>query len=176
MKNEPKSELKYERTFDRDTKRQKINGLRIVLHCHHYSTLYTQLALDADETELLKECARDCFREVLDSYFDDHPEVDNISEKIEIGCQYSLLMGLGEMVVNFVGPDSGEVELLSSHLDNGWKKKWGEHDEPVNYITAGFIEAMFESVLDEDPGTFEAVETDSIVMGDETSKFKITRC
>lgn len=170
-----KNEVKYNHYFDRDTKRHSINGVQSVLHCHHYATLYAQLALDAGETDLLKDCARESFRDMLDSYFSDNPEIDTVQAKIEIACQYYALLGLGNMVVHFLGTESGEVELLSSHTDSGWIKKWGEYDKPVNYISGGYIEAMCELVLNLAPKSFNATETQSIVMGSETSKFKVTR-
>ena len=170
-----KNQVNYDHAFDRNTKRHTINGVQSVLHCHHYTSLYTQLALDAGETELLKECARESFREVLGSYFTNNPSVESLQAKVDIGCQYYALLGLGKMVVNFLGSESGEVELLASHTDSGWMKKWGKYDRPVNYISAGYIEAMFEAVLGLGPRSFEAVESRSIVKGAETSKFKVTR-
>lgn len=167
--------IKYRHSFDPATKRHQINGVESVLHCHHYSALYTQLAIDAEETKLLKECARDAMRNVLDGYYADNPDIASIQGKIEIACQYYGLVGLGKMVVDFCGEYSGQVTVLASHTDDGWMKKWGQYDRPVNYITAGFIEAMFESVLDKPAGSFTAVEVQSIVMGAETSVFKVSR-
>jgi hypothetical protein len=170
-----KNEVKYDHYFDQKTKRHQINNIQSVLHCHHYTSLYTQLAVDAGETELLKDCARESFRKVLDTYFSGNPDLDTIQKKVDIGCQYYALVGLGKMSVSFLGEDSGEVKILSSHTDDGWIKKWGKFDKPVNFISAGFIEALFESVLGFTSRSFNAVETQSIVMGAETSIFKITR-
>ncbi len=170
-----KNEVKYDHYFDQKRNRHYLNGVLSVLHCHHYTSLYTQLAVDAGETELLKETARDTFRDVLDGYFRENPEVDTLQAKLEIACQYYGLLGLGVMKVLFLGDDSGEVEVPSSHTDSGWIKKWGQYDKPVNYITAGYVEAMFESVLGVAPRSFMATETQSIVMGANTSKFKVVR-
>ena len=170
-----RNEVKYEHYFDQHAKRHYMNGIVSVLHCHHYTSLYTQLAIDADETKLLKDSSRDVFREVLDNYFAQNPQIDTLQAKLEIGCQYYALVGLGAMKVLFLGNDSGEVEILTSHTDSGWLKKWGQYDKPVNYITGGFIEALFESVLGSNSPTFEAIETQSIVMGAKTSKFKVVR-
>jgi len=170
-----KNIVKYDHFFDQKTKRHQINGIQSVLHCHHYTSLYTQLALDAGEEILLKDCSREALREVLDKYFADNHNIVTTQDKIEIACQYYSLVGLGSMKVVFLGDYSGKVEVLSSHTDDGWMKKWGEYDKPVNYITAGFIEAMFESVLDKPAGSFNAIETQSIVMGADISIFKITR-
>lgn len=170
-----KNTVKYDHFFDQNTKRHRINGVQSVLHCHHYTALYTQLALDAGETDLLKDCMREVIRKVLDKYFADNPEIDSIQEKINIACQYYALVGLGSVKVHFIGRYSGKVELLSSHTDDGWIKKWGKFDKPVNYITAGFIEAMFESVLNMPAKAFNAIEIQSIVMGADTSIFNISR-
>lgn len=170
-----KNEVKYEHTFDPATKRHHINGHQSVFHCHHYTALYSQLAVDAGETELLKECARESFRTVLDTYFEENPEISTIHEMVEIACQYYALVGLGKMTVTFLGENSGEVMLQSSHTDTGWIKKWGKYDKPVNYITAGYIEALFESVLSLPARSFHANEMQSIVMGEDTSVFKVTR-
>ena len=175
MANIIKNTIRYDHYFDRTTKRHQINGIQIVLHCHHYTTLYTQLALDANETELLRESARESIREALEKYFADNPGICGIQKKIEIACQYYALIGLGTMSVRFLGDLCGEVELLSSHIDSGWLKKWGKYDRPVNYITAGFIEAMCECVLELPARSFRVVETRSIVMGSESSTFRIER-
>ena len=169
-----KNTIKYDHFFDQNTKRHQINGIQSVLHCHHYTSLYSQLAIDANETELLKECARESLRTVLDNYFENNL-IDTVQERIEIGCQYYALVGMGNMKVDFLGEYSGKVEVLSSHTDDGWMKKWGQYDKPVNYITAGFIEALCESVLDLPAKTFVATETQSIVMGAKTSIFNIVR-
>jgi hypothetical protein len=169
-----KNELKIKHDFDPQTKRHYNNGILSVLHCHHYSTLYTQLALDANETELLKESAWESFREMLIGYFEDN-NVTSLINRADIACQYYAAIGLGKMQIININEHSGEVELLSSHNDEGWKKKWGKYDGPINYISAGYIEAMFEAILDQPQKSFLAKETQSIVMGSETSKFKVTR-
>ena len=125
--------------------------------------------------EHLKESARVAIREVLDNYFTENSQINTIHSKVEIGCQYYALLGLGTMKIDVLGEDSGKVEVPSSHTDSGWIKKWGKYDKPVNYITAGFIEALFESVLDTPAQVFLAVETQSIVMGADISKFKVSR-
>jgi predicted hydrocarbon binding protein len=169
-----KNDLLLEHVFDKKTKRHYLNGFLSVLHCHHYASLYTQLAIDAGESVLLKECSRETFSEVLASYFDNNV-IDSIEKRIGIACQYFSAMGLGKMEVSFLGDESGEVVVSASHIDSGWMKKWGEYDKPVNYIGAGYIEAMFESVLDAPQNTFNAEEVQSIVTGAETSIFKVTR-
>lgn len=169
-----KNVLVLDHIFDNQRKRHYLNGHLSVLHCHHYSSLYTQLALDSDETELLAQSSEESFYDLLVDYFDKY-NLTSIEERIESACQYYAAVGLGKMQVNYLGNDSGEVELLASHVDSGWIKKWGKYDAPVNYIGAGYITAMFSAVFDESKKTFKANEVQSIVMGAETSIFKVVR-
>ena len=164
--------LILDKKFDPKICRHYLNGQVSVLHCHHYSTLYTQLAVDAGETDLLADVAEDTFYNLLTSYYKSH-NIDNIEDRIDIAIQYYATVGLGKMQVNFLGDESGEVELLVSHLDKGWIKKWGNYDKPVNFITVGYIKGMFSAVFCKPTKTFKASEIKSIVMGDNSSIFKV---
>ena len=169
-----RNELILAPSFEPKTKRHYVNGWLSVVHCHHYSTLYSQLALDAKETGLLVETAEDTFYEIFTDYFAKHP-LPSLTEKIDIACQYFGALGLGKMRVNHLGDNSGEVELLTSHLDQGWLMKWGTHDTPVNYMSCGYIAALFSAVLGERTRIFSVQEIQSIVMGAKTSLFSIVR-
>lgn len=164
--------LILDKQFDPKTKRHFLNGEVVVLHCHHFSTLYTQLAIDSNETQLLADVAEETFYNMLVNYFEDY-EIESIDARIDIACQYYAAIGLGKMRVNALGDDTGEVELLSAHLDSGWIRKWGKYDKPINYIACGFISALFAAVLDQDIKTFKTMEVQSVVMGAETSLFKV---
>jgi hypothetical protein len=157
---------------DPRTKRHYLNGQLSVLHCHHYSTLYSQLAIDAGETELLVDVAEESFYKLINDYFTVN-KITDLEERIELGCQYYGAVGLGKMSVNFLGNDSGEVELEYSHLDSGWIRKWGRYDRPVNYIASGFINGMFSAILDKPIKTFRTNEIKSIVMGEKSSLFNV---
>jgi hypothetical protein len=160
--------------FDPVRNRHYLNGMVSVLHCHHYSTLYTQLALDAKETALLADVSEETFCRVLKKYYEDY-QVTELEQKIDLACQYYAAVGLGKMEMEFAGDFSGEVRLAESHLDQGWIKKWGVFDRPVNYITAGFIAGMFAACFDKDVGTYTATERESIAMGAEKSVFSVER-
>jgi hypothetical protein len=170
-----KTNIEYDHYFDKKSNRHYINGILSVLHCHHYTCLYTQLALDAGETALLKECARESFRELLEHYFSTHSTITTLEEKVSIASQYYSLLGLGKLEVEFIGKYSGAVQLPYSHTDSGWIKKWGVYVKAVNYISGGYIEALFEVCLAMPAGSFAAEETQSIVMGADRSIFKVRR-
>jgi len=167
-----KQEFLIERFFDARNKRHYLNGELSVLHCHHYAALYSQLALDAGETKLLSEVAEETFFNVMTEYFKKY-QVAKLEDRITIASQYYAAIGLGQLIVKSAGIDSGDVELPVSHLDAGWRRKWGNYDKPVNYITAGFICAMFSAVFDKPTNYYNAIETKRIVMGEKVSFFKI---
>ena len=62
-------ELQIDIRIDPRTLRHYYNDHLMVVHCHHYSTLYTQLAMDAGETRLLQDVSEDMFYSVLSDYF-----------------------------------------------------------------------------------------------------------
>src|ERR1700690_2424099 len=118
-----KTELILDHEFDPLHKRHYLNGQLTVLHCHHFTTLYTQLAIDSRRTALLAEVAEDCFVDVLKGYFKSH-SLGNIADRVSIACQYYAAVGLGKLAVTCLGADAGEVVLERSHIDEGWLKKW----------------------------------------------------
>ena len=158
--------------FDSSSKRHYLNGHLVVLHCHHFASLSTQLAMDAGETGELVDSSEETFYEILVDYF----KANNISTKearIDLACQYFAIVGLGTINVKSSTEDGGEVELPSSHVDSGWIKKWGKYEEPINFIGAGYLNALFSAAYDKPMHTFKASEKQSIVMGAETSIFNV---
>ncbi|MBN1346125.1 MAG: hypothetical protein JXQ73_25785 [Phycisphaerae bacterium] len=170
-----KTEIVLDHKFDPKACRHSLGGATYVLHCHHYATLYTQLADDCgmlDGKKLLAEVSGDVFGRELSRYYECHG-IEDIADRIAIAEQYYAVAGLGQMKVICAGPEGGEVELLHSHVDEGWIKKWGKRDKPVNFITCGYIAGVFAAVFDRDPRTYQVGETDSIVTGADRSKFQV---
>ena len=169
------TEIKLDHVFDGKECRHYTNGHVSVLHCHHYATLYSQLADDCgmlDGKKLLAEVAEDIFMEVLKSYYEDHGITD-LRERIAIGEQYFAASGLGMLEVICLGDESGAVEMTRSHVDQGWVKKWGTREKPVNFIGCGYIAGMFAAVLDKPARSFRVEELQSLVSGAECSKFNV---
>ncbi len=170
-------EVEINARYDAKTNRHYWNDKFIVLHCHHYTTLFTQLAMDAefmDGKRLIAECAEDSFHDMLGSYFAARPGL-SAADMLRLGCDYYSAIGMGRMEVACWGADSGEVVLHSSHIDQGWVKKWGTHDKPVNHITRGYVAALFSVVAGLPTRRFEVCETDSIVSGAGASRFTVVR-
>jgi len=170
-----KTELVLDKVFDTQSCRHLISGQTAVLHCHHFTALYTQLALDCsmlDAKSLLAECSEDAWHEFLSGYFKEH-SISRPADRISLAEQTFAAAGLGRLRVTCAGPESGEAVLDHSHVDSGWIKKWGQHEAPVNYIGAGFISGAFSAVFDRPVRTFTATETQSIVSGAPCSRFNV---
>jgi hypothetical protein len=170
-----KTTLLLDKDFDPARCRHYLNGELIVFHCHHYTSLYTQLAMDCefvDAKKLLADSMEDAIYPIMADYFEDN-EIEDITDRFAIAQDLYSAVGLGKMKVVCAGDFSGEVSLERSHVDEGWLKKWGKGEKPVNYITVGFIGAMFAAVFDGSPRSYDVTETKSLVCGDSESRFKV---
>jgi hypothetical protein len=166
-------ELKHE--FDAARCRHYLNDQLSVLHCHHYATLYTQLAMDAefiDAKIILAQSAEDTFFDMLSGYYQAHSGLTP-DEKLEVGCQYYAAIGLGQMKVLSAGETSGEIVLEHSHLDEGWIKKWDKYDQVVNFLTCGYVAALFATAYGKAARSYAVSEVEGIVTGAEKSRFVV---
>lgn len=166
--------LDVQHTFDDKTYRHYLNGINVVLHCHHYMSLTTKLALDFDEiggTRILFEAAEDSIRPILDDYIRNH-SISSHADRLNAGAEFYGLMGMGMMDISG-SPEGGTVILHKSHVDQGWLKKWGPHTVPVNHFTRGFIAAIFGAAFDKPVRSFKVTESASMVKGAATGSFLV---
>ncbi len=167
--------LKVDFAFDDKTYRHTMNGHETVLHCHHYMTLTTKLAEKWAEfggIDVLREVAEDSMRPLFDDYIQKH-QVASADERLEVGREYYSVMGMGRLEVTG-DENGGEVRLGHSHVDEGWIKKWGRHDQAVNHFTCGYAAAMFAAAFDKPPRSYEVAETSAIVKGDAESVLTVS--
>ncbi|MGD8564530.1 MAG: hypothetical protein PVG03_18460 [Desulfarculaceae bacterium] len=171
---EKKVQFEIDHQFDPNSCRHYLNGFCTVLHCHHYATLYTQLADDAKDFNgkaLFIQAAEDIFFDVLDKYYQEHG-VESINDKLSIAKEYWQIVGMGLIEFKAVGPFAVTAEMDYSHVDEGWLKKWGSRPEPVNFFTCGFVAAVAALTTGRQPRSFEVNEVKSLVAGDDKSVFK----
>jgi hypothetical protein len=172
-----KTVLTINHRFDPRSCRHEMSGAAYVLHCHHYTSLYCQLADDAemfDGKALLRKAAALAFYDELVRIFDEHC-ADALDDKAALAEQYWKFTGMGIVALEAVGPMGGAARMPRSHVDDGWIKKWGKRDEPVNFIGQGFLAAAFAAIYELPVASFAVEETESIVAGAEASRFKIVR-
>lgn len=162
--------------FDPKARRHYLNDALSVLHCHHYATLYTQLALDAEDLGGIKnlvETGADVFGGFLKDYYANQG-IASAVERIEIARQYWKSVGMGLIDISTSDEKSGKATMDYSHLDEGWLKKWGGIDRPINFFTQGFLAGVFAAVYDKSPDSYDVAEIKSLVKGDDISEFTIT--
>ncbi len=162
--------------FDPSVRRHYLNEALSVLHCHHYATLYTQLALDAEDLGGVKnliEAGADVFGGFLNDYYAKQG-ITSAADRIDIAQQYWKTVGMGLIDISSSDEKSGKATMEYSHLDEGWLKKWGGIDRPINFFTQGFLVGVFSAVYGKSPDSYEVSETKSLVKGDDISEFTIT--
>lgn len=161
-------------TFDDKTYRHFLNGQPVVMHSHHYLALVTQMVeglADIDGPQILADTVEDTMRAIFEDYFQKHGATST-QEKGNICTQYYSAFGLGKMAISG-NEHGGEVKLSRSHIDEGWIKKWGEHEKPVNHFTRGYVAGMFAAIFDRPPRSFSVTEAVGMVTGEDQSVFVV---
>ncbi len=169
-------EFKVKQEFDPERMRHYINGELSVMHCHHYATLFSQLADDAKllkGAKLLADSVEESTLPVLEKYYKEN-NITSLEDKASIAEQYFGFIGLGKVEIK-ADDDGGTAEMNHAHVDEGWVKKWGKRDAPVNFIGQGFLAGAFSAITGNKAGDFKVEETQSIVSGASSSKFNITK-
>lgn len=168
------AEFKADQVFDSNKMRHFLNKEGIVFHCHHYATLFSQLADDAKLIKgplLMVQTTEETFFPILSKYYKEN-SIDSKEDRISIAEQYYGFIGLGEVKINI---DDGTAQMPHAHVDEGWVKKWSKRDTPVNYIGQGYLAAAFAAITDNPIGSFQVDETESIVSGAASSQFTINK-
>jgi hypothetical protein len=168
--------LQVKFTFDENNYRHAVNGHESVLHCHHYMCLTTKVAHQFAKiggAKILRESAEDSIRPMLDSYIAEH-HVKSPEDRLAIGAEYYAVFGMGLMEING-DAESGEVRLLHSHIDEGWIKKFGKSDRPINDFTRGFVAAVFAAAFDKPARSYEVRETASIATGEKVGVLMVRK-
>ena len=126
-----KVEWEIDHRFDPKTTRHYNNDAVTVLHCHHYITLYCQLADDAEMVDgkgLMRQAAELSFIKVLKDYFKKY-QVTKLVERVALAEEYWKVCGMGLLHFEHVGKLSATAEMSHSHVDEGWVKKWGKRGQ-----------------------------------------------
>jgi len=108
---------------------------------------------------------------VLDNYFQQKC-VDTVNEKVALAEQYWQVVGMGLISFTAIGKYAATAVMEYSHLDEGWLKKWGGRDKPVNFFTCGYVAAVAALLNNKSPRSFTVKEIKSLVAGDDVSEFK----
>jgi hypothetical protein len=168
-------DLQLDHRFDRTSKKHYVNDWNTVLHCHHYSSLFTELAIctsGMDGTKKLVQAGEKVFAAWLSQYYSNR-KVSAIRDRIDIAEQYWKSMGMGLIEIVSSTETVGSATMEYSHLDAGWLSKFGAFNSPVNFFTQGFLAGAFSAIYDKPLGSYVVDESKSLVKGDAVSQFDI---
>jgi hypothetical protein len=161
--------------FDPASKKHYLNEWNTVLHCHHYASLFTELAMCTagfGGIEKLVQTGEKVFGAWLKDYYSKQL-VQDVNTRREIAEEYWRTMGMGLIRILTSGSSKGTATMEYSHIDEGWIKKFGGYQKPVNFFTCGFLAGAFEAMYDKPFGSYTVEETASLVKGDAVSRFEI---
>jgi predicted hydrocarbon binding protein len=170
-------EYKPEERFDAVRLRHYLNNDYTVMHCHHYLDLFAQLADDAklfNGDKIMADTAEETFYGIFANYFTSH-DIEFKQDRITIIEQYFSFVGLGLLKIVVNEDDTGSAEMSHSHVDEGWVKKWTFKESPINFLGWGLLAAAFSAINNNPTGTYKVTEINSIVSGNEMSKFIIEK-
>lgn len=168
-------ELEFEQRFDIDNMLQYVNNEPSVMHCHHYTTLFIDLAFKTQKLkgkELLTESMEEAFFLVLKKYYITH-FITSIEDKIKIAEQYYSSVGMGQIVISAYQESGGEAILTRSHVEEGWLKKFGKSVEFVDLITPGYLSGLFSLAYNKQLRFYSIRQTSSIAKGESSTRFVI---
>jgi hypothetical protein len=166
--------LKLDFNLDNQTFRHYLNGHAVVMHSHHYLALITKLVEDMTDfggPQILKDSVEESMRTIFDDYIKNN-NLTSPQDKCNVGREYFSVFGLGKMIVTG-NENGGEVRLVRSHIDEGWVKKWGKNNKPINYFSCGYIAAMFGAAFDKPLNSYSVTENSSIAVGDSENLFNV---
>ena len=167
-------ETMFEQRFDPRRKFQYVNDEPSVLHCHHYITMCSQLAMEKENLEgprLIMEAMEETFYLVLKKYFIRYG-ITRQQDMIKTAEEYFSLTGMGILSIQ-PGKDTGSAEMKRSHIDEGWIRKWGTSEKGVNFAGCGYIAAVFALVNEVPLRSYDVREVQSIASGADSSKFTV---
>jgi hypothetical protein len=81
--------------------------------------------------------------------------------------------GMGLLCIERIGQTSAAARMDHSHVDEGWLKKWGARQKPVNFIGQGYLKAAVAAINGLSPDRYVVEETASLVAGAPASRFNI---
>lgn len=167
-------ETVFEQRFDPRRRFQYVNDEPSVLHCHHYITIFTRLAIEMAKIngpKLLMDAMEETFYLVLRKYYIRHNVTDE-NAKVGVAQDYFSLTGMGMLKIH-PGREKGLAEMSRSHVDEGWLKKWEKTDYPINYVGCGYIAAVFALLNDLPLRSYKVEEVEGIAAGSKISRFSV---
>jgi hypothetical protein len=162
--------------FDEKTGLIAIEGESMVIHCHFYNVFLLQaieLASYIDGKAILFESAEKSVRFQLENYFKNCNITDE-KDKLQVGGDMFKKFGFGLLDFSGISVSGGKVKSNSGHIALGWKKNFGEREEPVDIFACGFIAGVLGATYQKPVGSYKVTELECIIQGKDACIFEVT--
>lgn len=169
--------LDLKHSFDNITNQHFHGNFSVVLHCHHYMSVFIDLANEFEGKggpETMIDAAAETFGSFLRLYFL-NAGIRDPKERVNVAEQYWKSIGMGVIKIDTNGKDSAKASMDYSHVDEGWLKKGKRTSKPINYITQGFLKGVMQAVHGGTIDNYRVTETNSLALGARKSEFEVER-
>ena len=169
-------------TIDRSHSRvlvgDQATGKAHVLHCSYYNnyllrTIWKDAAGFVDSEPLLIGAAAEQTYFQLKGLFEAHAIHDKEERKIFASKFYSW-QGLGLLDFDPIEENGGVSRSASQHYAEGWKEQFGLSDEPIGFVTRGWLAGAAAAIFDLPHGYFSTHQLEcAAVTGRTNSIFEL---
>lgn len=133
-------DLKYK--FDKNKNKLTLYNHRIVTTSLYYNAFMQETVLESgcpETKRLLSKASTDCTLTLLTMYFNEHPSITGIDERLKTVAL--LYQGLGYGIIDYkdVKEDGGIINVVQSNVVELLKSKFGKKNDQICYYTNGFI-------------------------------------
>jgi len=145
------------------------------LHCEYYSVYWQKTRERAelvDGEHIIKKNARKALFDELGEIFS-RKDAEHYAERKTYGKEFFRSMGYGKFHLPEHVEEGLEIEVENSHFGQGWKKQWGEQEEPKCTALEGFLEGFLAAATLSGEKAFTVEEKSCLAEGDESCTFEV---
>lgn len=141
-------DLKY--IFNKNHNKLSLYGHRMVTTSLYYNAFIQDTVIESGSEEtikLLSKASADCMLTLMKMYFNDHPDINDDSEKLKIVALLYQGLGYGILDLNDLNDKGGTVRVVHSNVVEILKNKLKKNTEEICHYTNGFIIGGVSSVF-----------------------------
>jgi hypothetical protein len=169
--------MTFTTSFDSSSNIVTLNGVPVSLHCHHYNCGLLQVIENIpsiDGHDILISTAAEEFCNNFKRYLDEQMPDCSEAEALHKASELYRIMGLGRIDLSRLGREGGTASSDSSYFVVGWLAKYGRRQDPVCYVTSGFIAGVLAAVYGTPHDAYMVRETGCLVTGSNKCTFTVS--
>ncbi len=152
-------DLKYK--FDKNKNKLTLYDHRIVTTSLYYNAFMQETVLESgcpETKRLLSKASTDCTLTLLTMYFNEHPSITGIDERLKTAALLYQGLGYGIIDLSDMKENGGIVRVIRSNVVELLKEKFNKSGEEVCYYTNGFILGGIASTFQKGAGYYKISE------------------